>query len=349
MRGAATLRRAARMRGFALQSGTPMRRFLLALALTLGAGTPAFAQAPVADGDYLLIDKTIKTFYGQIGYVPGTDAAINALIVNQSHQMAQLPGISPGAAAAGGAVGGLVGGIMIEASIQAARNREIATIRAPLNDGALKQRVLDSLAAAFAEVGHPIARRVLAPDANPNFLKQAVGQAKPATVFMFDAKAGPIVSLSGDNRRVVIYTDVAVYERRDNRYTQTRTVRLSYVSRPAPDGQDPIAYWAGDNARPVLDAVDDGMRRLVRAGFGPDAVDAPKVDDAAKTTLLVNGKPEEFRGVVLHSGDGFVTLATAGEWLRIVPAELPPVEAAPAVAAPVEPAPTAPAASDIAR
>lgn len=297
--------------------------------------TVALAADAPAEGDYILIDKTIKTFYGQVGVIPGADMALQPVVRSQTHQLAQIPGMSMGNAVAAGAVGGAIGGLMIEASIQAARNREIAAIRAPLNDGVLKQRVLDALGAALAEVGHPIARKVLAPEASPNFLKQAVGQAKPGTVFMFDAKAGPIISLSGDNRRVVLITDVAVYERQSNqRYAQTRTLRLSYVSRSAPEGTDAIAYWAADGARPVLDAVDDGLRRLVRAGFGPNAPTLPEVDAKASTTLIINGKAEDVRGVVLHSEDGYVTLATPGEWLRILPAELPPTDSPAPPAAP---------------
>jgi hypothetical protein len=304
-----------------------MRRFALFFMLVFGCAAVAHAQEAPAEGDYVLIDKTIKTFYGQVGAVPGADMALQSVLLHQTHQLAQIPGVSMGSAAAAGAVGGAIGGLMIEASIQAARNREIAAIRAPLNDGALKQRVLDSLGAALAEAGHPIARKVLAPEASQNFLRQAVGQARPATVFMFDAKAGPIVSLSGDNKRVVLTTDIAVFERRNNRYTQTRTLRMSYVSRPAPEGADAIAYWAADGAKPVLEAVDDGLRRLVRAGIGPDAVTVPEVDGKAQTALIVNGKPEAVRGVVLASGDGFVTVATPGEWIRILPAELPAAEA----------------------
>lgn len=324
-----------------------MRRFALLFALAFGCATAAHAQDVSAEGDYVLIDKTIKTFYGQVGVVPGADMALQSVVWSQNQQLAQMPGMSMGNAVAAGAVGGAIGGIMIEASIQAARNREIAAIRTPLNDGALKQRVLDSLGAALADAGHPIARKVLAPEASQNFLKQAVGQAKPGTVFMFDAKAGPIVSLSGDNRRVVLTTDVAVYERQsNNRYALARTLKLSYISRPAPEGADAIAYWAADGAKPVLEAVDDGLRRLVRAGIGPDPVTVPDVDGKTRTALIVNGKPEDVRGVVLESRDGFVTVAAPGEWIRVFPAEVPLEEppspvAADAVAAPVTVSPPA--------
>lgn len=327
-----------------------MRRIALLLALAFGCATVAQAQETPAEGDYVLIDKTIKTFYGQVGAIPGADMAMQPLLLNQTTQLAQLPGVSMGSAVAAGAVGGAIGGLMIEASIQAARNREIAAIRTPLNDGALKQRVLDTLGTALADAGHPIARKVLAPDASQNFLKQAVGQAKPGTVFMFDAKAGPIVSLSGDNRRVILTTNVAVYERQsNNRYALARTLKLSYISRPAPEGADAIAWWAADGAKPVLEAVDDGLRRLVRAGIGPDPVTVPEVDRKVRTALIVNGKPEDVRGVVLESRDGFVTVATPGEWIQVFPAEVPlaePVAPAAPVAAPAAAAAEASAASE---
>lgn len=319
-----------------LNQGKGMRGTIWMAALaaaTLACGQVLAAEP--AKGAFLVVHHSIDSLHGQMY---GTDLGVvtQTIAANYINNAAPVPGMSYGQAYGAGMAGGLVAGMIIEGAAQAARNRTIAAVRNPLDDRVLQRAMLAAMDKHLADAGHPVSRQIITPSANERVIRRAVGKDTPGEVILFDAKGMPLVMLSTNNRRVLVQGDLALYAREKSRYTRQQRMLVAFVSPQSPDGVDPIAYWAEDNSRRVLEIIDVAIGRMVGIAMAAEPVTLPEVAADARLDVVfdgsADGKPVSAPGVFLRQEGDYAYVVTAGDWVRIWPARLAPAEA---TAAPV--------------
>lgn len=319
-----------------------MRKTLWMAALaaaTLTCGQVLAAEQ--AKGAFLVVDHSFDSLHGQMY---GTDMGVAIqTTTNAINNMAPVPGMSYGQAYGAGVAGGLIAGMIIEGAAQAARNKSIAAVRNPLEDRVLQRAMLAAMNKHLAAAGHPVSRQIIAPSADERVIRRAVGNEAPGEVILFDAKGMPVVLLSTDNRRVLVQGNLALYAREKSRYKQRQRMLVAFVSPQSPDGVDPIAYWAEDNSRRVLEIIDVAIGRMVGIAMAAEPVTLPEVADDARLELvfdgIADGKPVNAPGVFLRQDGDYAYVVTAGNWVRIWPARLAPAEASAVPVAATAPVP----------
>jgi hypothetical protein len=199
------------------------------------------------------------------------------------------------------------------AVLQARRQWLDPLLRITRNDNALRSRLLAVLRASLADAGAPVDRVVISPEAAGAVLSRAARDESLAVVVR--ARHGSIVSLTADDRRLVVEMWAEGYERPGTRFRK-RSGRfpLRYVSGPL-DGERPIEAWSKDNAAIFWSELERGVRALVAASAMHVDED---VSDTERVAITHTMRGEEFRGRLIRRAGDIAYIAEKNGGLMIV-------------------------------
>jgi hypothetical protein len=180
-------------------------------------------------------------------------------------------------------------------------------------DNALKNRMLASLRASLAEKGTPVGRVVVSPDAAGAVLPRAARDETWAVVVR--ARQNAMVSVTPDDRRIVVDMWLETYERPASRFRKrSGHFPMRYVSGPA-DGERPLDVWVQDGAAIFWSELERGVRALVSAST-MDIDENVSASEQVAITHAAHG--EEFRGRLVKRAGDLVYIAEESGGLMIV-------------------------------
>jgi hypothetical protein len=197
--------------------------------------------------------------------------------------------------------------------LQARRQWLEPLLRITRTDNALRSRLLAVLRASLADAGTPVDRVVISPEAAGAVLSRAARDESLAVVVR--ARQGSIVSLTPDDRRLVVEMWVEGYERPSTRFRKrSGQFPLRYVSGPL-EAERPIEAWSKDDAAIFWSELERGVRTLVAASAMHVDED---VSDAERVAITHTARGEEFRGRLIKRAGDVAYIAEKNGGLMIV-------------------------------
>ncbi len=298
-----------------------MSRLILILGLLLAACDVSAATAP--ESRLLLIDDSIKHVYLQPNHSSFQSRDVRP--AGGFPWEPEPPGF--GEKLAGATVAVLLMGpsgagyAMAQGqaeALQARREWLEPLLRILAADDALQKRALASLRTGLAGIGMPVDRIVISSEAKGSILQRAARDESLAVVIR--ARQGAMVSLTPEDRRVVLDMWIENHERPNQRFRhRTGHFPLRYVS-AAMEGARAIDLWAKDDAAHFWGELDRGLRALVSASV----MEMPgEVGEEERVALDHAGRGERFHGRLMQRVGDMAYIAEPDGGLMIVHDRVP--------------------------
>ncbi len=225
----------------------------------------------------LLVDKSAATLNGRI-YVSEFESANvqfepakNGEIEYPLQQrpatvympMPSTPGMSAGDAASAGMVGGLMAQGIIDAALNAKRQKPIESIREPINTKVLRELFFKTTENALARHDFVVKNKAIAANAMAEILPSVAGLDGPQYGIVIERLAGPIVSISMDDTKPLIMARISLSKINRKRVTTLYTYDVCYLGEAAPDKATAVKYWSENNAERFLKETALGLEKML--------------------------------------------------------------------------------------
>lgn len=216
--------------------------------------------------------------------------------------------------------GGLLGGGMGEAHAQAQRNGHLKPVRASAEtDDRLRLMFERALRASVEAEGYSADRTVMAQDASSGYVPKAVTREGGLAVVLQRSKGLQPVSMSWDDRQVLLAFDVRRYRkgldaRGTPREQHARAVR--YAGFPMPEAAKGADSWTPERTAVALSEIDAALRDMLAVAWVTTEV--PDVPRGEIATVTVGGQPQQFRGRIWKEAGGLTYLFNHDEGITLV-------------------------------
>lgn len=289
-----------------------------ALGLALAAAGTAAAATPSTPARLLLIDDavgrvSIEAYHGSF-QSPEVRPSEGFAWEPEPYSTGKKLAIATAAVLLVGPYGAGHGGLQEQGERLRARRQWLDPLtRITDADGALKSRMLAFLRTDLAEAGAPVGRAVVSADAAGTVLPRAARDETSAIVVR--ARQNAMVSVTPDDRRIVVDMWLEAYERPGSRFRKrSGDFPMRYVSGPA-DGERPLDVWTRADGAIFWKELELGVRALVSASMMDFDTDASETERVPITHVA---RGEEFRGRLIKRAGDLVYIAEKGGGLMIV-------------------------------
>lgn len=230
---------------------------------------------------------------------------------------------------AGGAMGAAAGAGLAEGRMQALRNDSIAGLRRAMErDDRLRQRMEEELRASMQANGYAVSRTVQVPTLRQGAVSRVLS--KPADgvcVAVQTYPAADLVTLSWDDRHLLLSLDVRIYRHNGSERMPIREVRrrsVRFVGQGAPAGVDALAYWSDQDGAAFIAQLESGLQQLLPMVWD-ETLEVPQVPGKEVARLQVGGTTLTFPGRVWKQEGGYAYLYNKDGGITVVATQALPV------------------------
>lgn len=215
--------------------------------------------------------------------------------------------------------GGMLGAGLGDAVAQQIRNNSLAPLREPvMADDRLQRHIHGHIEQALAQRGRTAARSLSGRGLTSTVVEHAA--ADPGTtgaVFLDRDRNLPIVSLSWNDRYLLLATRIHAYQRRQTGFRRLHSLSVRYVSLPAP-ADEPLAHWSAQDSQLFFSELDRGIPAMLELGLDGPPKDLPKARRRDTVTFDIQGVATTFRGRLWKQDGDFAYLVTSDRGVTVV-------------------------------
>ena len=219
------------------------------------------------------------------------------------------------------AAGFLIGGAAGDALQQQQRNNSIKVLRdVAEEDGRLGEVFKRAATKAAVARDLNVVGHFSATHANGGYIRRIVAEPGGWAVAIQRADGVPPVSVSWDDRQLLLAIDMRLYtlgrdELKTVREQHASTMR--YVGFPVPQGSDAATYLSAEQGSRAFVEIESALDTMMALALATD-LELPKVPRKERATVMVDGRATVFPGRVWKEEPGLTYLVTRDKGLTLV-------------------------------